>query len=191
LWTEDRVTHHGRYYDFTDVRVEPKPVQKPAPPIWIASSPNPALIGEERFDRALARVGTTADGWMTALVHPDEFGERWRRIRGHAKASGRDPDALESSQHLMVNLAPTRDAALAESKKFLDAYYTSNFTPEELGRWGVFGTPSECVSRLQAFLDAGCQIPIVRFTTWDPMSQLRTFIDQVATKLRPGKASAA
>jgi alkanesulfonate monooxygenase SsuD/methylene tetrahydromethanopterin reductase-like flavin-dependent oxidoreductase (luciferase family) len=191
LWTEDRVTHHGRYYNFADVRVEPKPVQKPAPPIWIASSPNPTLIGEKRFDTALARVGTMADGWMTALVHPNEFRERWDRIRGHAQAAGRNPDVLESSQHLMVNLGSTRDAALAESKKFLDAYYTSDFTTDELGRWGVFGTPAECVTRLQAFLDAGCHIPIVRFTTWDPMNQLRTFIDQVATRLRPGKASAA
>ncbi|MGQ0570882.1 MAG: LLM class flavin-dependent oxidoreductase [Armatimonadota bacterium] len=191
LWTEDRVTHRGRYYQFEDVRVEPKPVQKPTPPIWIASSPNPELIGEERFRKALARAGTLADGWMTALVHPQEFGERWRLIREYAGAAGRDPDSLESSQHLMVNVNASKEAALAESKRFLDAYYTADFTPAELTRWGIFGPAEECVSRLQAFLDAGCQIPIVRFTTWDPLGQLGAFIERVAARLRPGRASAA
>jgi alkanesulfonate monooxygenase SsuD/methylene tetrahydromethanopterin reductase-like flavin-dependent oxidoreductase (luciferase family) len=191
LWTEERVTHRGRYYQFEDVRVEPRPAQKPTPPIWIASSPSSKLIGEERFRKALTRVGSMADGWMTALIHPDEFQTRWQIIVESAQAAGRDPSMLESSQHLMLNLSRSKDAALAESKRFLDAYYTSNFTPAELARWGIFGSADECVGRLQAFLDAGCQIPIVRFTTWDPVGQLHAFIEEVAPRLRPGRASRA
>ena len=59
LWSEDRVTFKGRYYRFQNVSIDPKPVQKPMP-IWIASSPNPELIGEKRFRRALARVARLA-----------------------------------------------------------------------------------------------------------------------------------
>ena len=36
LWTEDHVSFKGHYYSFEDVTVEPKPAQKPRPPIWIA-----------------------------------------------------------------------------------------------------------------------------------------------------------
>ena len=35
LWTEERISHHGRFYDFETVMFEPKPVQKPHPPILI------------------------------------------------------------------------------------------------------------------------------------------------------------
>src|SRR3990172_792511 len=38
LWTEPAVTHEGKYYKFTDFPLEPKPVQKPHPPIWIGGA---------------------------------------------------------------------------------------------------------------------------------------------------------
>jgi alkanesulfonate monooxygenase SsuD/methylene tetrahydromethanopterin reductase-like flavin-dependent oxidoreductase (luciferase family) len=91
----------------------------------------------------------------------------------------------------MVNVNSDPAAASAEAKKFLDAYYTSNFSAEDLERWGIFGTADQVVNRLQAFIDAGCQIPIVRFTTWNPLGQLRRFAEQVAPRLRPASASAA
>ena len=43
LWTEDRVSHRGRFYEFRDLTLEPKPLQKPCPPIWIATNPKPEL----------------------------------------------------------------------------------------------------------------------------------------------------
>ena len=57
LWTEDVIEHHGTFYDFDPVRFEPKPVQKPYPPLCVG--------GES--DRAMRRA-VHADGWM-ALVH--------------------------------------------------------------------------------------------------------------------------
>jgi probable F420-dependent oxidoreductase len=53
LWTEDRPEFHGEFVDFADISFEPKPVQKPYPPIWIGGSSMAALL------RA-ARVGS---GW--------------------------------------------------------------------------------------------------------------------------------
>ena len=57
LWTEDVIEHHGAFYDFEPVRFEPKPVQKPHPPL---------LVGGES-ERAMRRAAH-ADGWM-GLVH--------------------------------------------------------------------------------------------------------------------------
>jgi alkanesulfonate monooxygenase SsuD/methylene tetrahydromethanopterin reductase-like flavin-dependent oxidoreductase (luciferase family) len=51
MWTEERATFHGRYFQVEDAILEPKPVQKPHPPIMIGGS------GEQLTLRALARVG--------------------------------------------------------------------------------------------------------------------------------------
>ena len=42
-WTSDRLTYHGRFWDFDDVEVLPKPLQQPHPPMWLASSSPPAI----------------------------------------------------------------------------------------------------------------------------------------------------
>ncbi|MBW2233553.1 MAG: TIGR03619 family F420-dependent LLM class oxidoreductase [Deltaproteobacteria bacterium] len=54
LWTEEVVEHHGEFYDFDPVMFEPKPVQKPHPPI---------LVGGES-DAALRRAARAGDGWV-------------------------------------------------------------------------------------------------------------------------------
>jgi natural product biosynthesis luciferase-like monooxygenase protein len=47
LWTEDRVTHEGRFFQFEDIHLTPRPVQQPHPPVWIA-----AVLSEESFAAA-------------------------------------------------------------------------------------------------------------------------------------------
>lgn len=54
LWTEETVTHHGEFFSFADVVFEPKPVQKPWPPILVGGESKAAL-------RRAARLG---DGWI-------------------------------------------------------------------------------------------------------------------------------
>ena len=54
LWTEDTVTHHGEFFSFADVVFEPKPVQRPRPPILVGGESKAAL-------RRAARLG---DGWL-------------------------------------------------------------------------------------------------------------------------------
>ena len=43
LWTEDQVTHHGRYYHVTDARPTARPYQKPYPKVWSAAMSDPAV----------------------------------------------------------------------------------------------------------------------------------------------------
>jgi probable F420-dependent oxidoreductase len=50
LWTEERVEHHGRFFDFPPVMFEPKPVQKPHPPVLIGGESLPALRRAARHD---------------------------------------------------------------------------------------------------------------------------------------------
>jgi probable F420-dependent oxidoreductase len=61
LWTEETVEHHGEFFDFSPVAFEPKPVQKPHPPI---------VVGGES-DRALRRAARLGDGWIGMSHTPD------------------------------------------------------------------------------------------------------------------------
>jgi alkanesulfonate monooxygenase SsuD/methylene tetrahydromethanopterin reductase-like flavin-dependent oxidoreductase (luciferase family) len=185
LFAGPDVSHQGRFYRFEGVTLEPRPLQQPCP-IWIASNPTgltwkggasaPAPVVE----RAFRRVARLADGWMTNKVSPEEFRRQWDRITAMAREEGRDPAALGSALYHNLNIAEDRAAALEESKRFLDTYYTANFTPAFVEGWTVAGSPKQCVEQLRAYLDAGLSHLALRLTSWDQRGQLRRFLEEVA-----------
>ncbi|PYN96576.1 MAG: hypothetical protein DMD91_20915 [Candidatus Rokuibacteriota bacterium] len=172
LWTEDRVSHQGRFYRFRDLTLEPKPVQKPCPPIWIATNPKPELTAPHVLDRALRRVGLMADGWMTDNTPVARFRERWDLIRRVAREAGRPTGAIEAALHLMVNINDDRSAAFEEAVKFLHTYYSPAMTREYIENWLACGSPAAVVEKIRAYVDAGCTTPILRFASWDQKGQL-------------------
>ncbi len=62
LWTADEPEFHGRYVDFEQIAFEPKPVQKPHPPIWIGGN-----------SRAAMRRAARHDGWFPWLITVDQL----------------------------------------------------------------------------------------------------------------------
>ena len=114
LWAEAHVRHEGRFYQLSDLTLEPKPVQKPCP-IWIATNPKPELTTPRIADRALRRVGLLADGWMTDNTPVARFQERWALIRQVAQEANRPTDRMEAALHLMVNVNDDRRAAFEEA----------------------------------------------------------------------------
>ena len=179
LWSEDRVTHQGRFCDFRDLTLEPKPVQKPCPPIWIATNPKPGLAPPHVADRAIRRVGFIGDGWMTDNTPVAAFAERWRLIREVARDAGRPTESMESALHLMVNINDDRNAALEESVKFLQTYYSPAMTREYIADWLAYGPPSAVVDKIRAYVEAGCTTPILRFASWDQKGQLTRALAEV------------
>jgi alkanesulfonate monooxygenase SsuD/methylene tetrahydromethanopterin reductase-like flavin-dependent oxidoreductase (luciferase family) len=179
LWTEDHVTHDGRFYRFRDLTLEPKPVQKPSPPIWIATNPKPELTKAHVMDRAIRRVGLIADGWMTDNTPVARFKERWELIRQVAREAGRPADRMESALHLMVNINDDRSAAFEEAVKFLHTYYSPAMTREYVESWLAYGPPGAVVEKIRAYVEAGCTTPILRFASWDQKGQLTRAIDEI------------
>jgi probable F420-dependent oxidoreductase len=71
LWTEEAPSYRGEFVQFDGIQFEPKPVQRPHPPIWFGGNSAAAL-------RRVARHGT---GWMPWLVTPDELPARLDELR--------------------------------------------------------------------------------------------------------------
>jgi len=189
LFAGKDVSHEGRFYRFRGVTVEPRPVQQPCP-IWIASNPTGltwkggASAGEAAVERAFRRVARFADGWMTNKLSPEEFARQIARVRAMAREEGRDPAALGGALYHNIHIDEDRRAALEQSKKFLDTYYTSNFSPAFVEGWTVAGGPKDCIEQLRAYLDAGVGHLALRLTSWDQRGQLRRFLDEVAPAFR-------
>jgi alkanesulfonate monooxygenase SsuD/methylene tetrahydromethanopterin reductase-like flavin-dependent oxidoreductase (luciferase family) len=187
LWTEDHVTHQGRFYRFQDLSLEPKPVQKPCPPIWIATNPKPGLAPPHVMDRAIRRVGLMADGWMTDNTPVATFKARWGLIREVAREAGRPVESMESALHLMVNINDDRSAAFEEAVKFLHTYYSPAMTREYIESWLACGPPAAVVEKIRAYVEVGCTMPILRFASWDQKGQLaRALADVMPAALALG-----
>jgi alkanesulfonate monooxygenase SsuD/methylene tetrahydromethanopterin reductase-like flavin-dependent oxidoreductase (luciferase family) len=185
LFQETSVSHHGRFYQFEGLTLQPSPVQHPCP-IWIASNPTGltwkggASASEAVIERSFRRVARYADGWMTNKVTPAQFRQQWGQITTMAREEGRDPTTLGSSLYHNLHINEDRQAALAESKTFLDKYYTANFNPSFVEGWTAAGSPKQCIEELQAYFDAGVQHLSLRLTSWDQQGQLKRFLNEVA-----------
>jgi alkanesulfonate monooxygenase SsuD/methylene tetrahydromethanopterin reductase-like flavin-dependent oxidoreductase (luciferase family) len=176
LWTEDHVNFKGQFYSFEDVTVEPKPAQKPRPPIWIAHSHK----GLPKFiDRARRRTARIADGYMAAQGHPAEYRGTLDAVSAHMREYGRDPQQLSTALYYNININENRQAAFEESTRFLNAYYMTNFKPEVVESWLAYGSPQQCIARLREYADVGIKMITMRLTSWDQMGQLKRCMEEV------------
>jgi probable F420-dependent oxidoreductase len=107
LWTETEPQFEGRYVRFSQLRCEPKPVQKPYPPIWIGG----------HSKAALRRTGMLADGWYGHVLwrQPDALPREIQQIREFAEQAGRDPRSLTYA-------APAYERTFEDVLRFLPRY---------------------------------------------------------------------
>ena len=188
LFTEKSATHAGRFYQFQNITLEPRPVQNPCP-IWIASNPTGltwkggASASSAAVERGFRRVARYADGWMTNKLSPSEFAEQFGRIRAMAREEGRDPGAIGSALYHNINITEDRAAGLEEAKGFLDAYYSAKFSPQFVEQWTIAGPPKECVAQLRAYYSAGLGHMALRLASWKQQLQLDRFLGEVAPAL--------
>ena len=80
LWTEDGVSHHGRFFNFEDVTLLPRPAQQPYPPVWVAG----------RSDAAIRRAAVAGDGWYPYLFTLNRIRRANISVREMAEQSRRD-----------------------------------------------------------------------------------------------------
>jgi alkanesulfonate monooxygenase SsuD/methylene tetrahydromethanopterin reductase-like flavin-dependent oxidoreductase (luciferase family) len=182
LWTKDNEPFAGEFTTFANVTLEPKPVQSPCP-IWLATNAERLSRGQADSggsQPALTRVGTLADGWMTHSVSPDGFRRSWDFILAAGRANGREMAGFDNVLYHHVNVNDDKDAALADSKRFLDLYYSTDYSKERLEAWLTYGPPRDCIAHLKRYAASGCRRITFRISTMgDAMAQLRRLVEEV------------
>jgi alkanesulfonate monooxygenase SsuD/methylene tetrahydromethanopterin reductase-like flavin-dependent oxidoreductase (luciferase family) len=182
LWNKDNEPFAGEFTTFANVTLEPKPVQQHCP-IWLATNAERLSKGQADSggsEIALTRVGKIADGWMTHSVSPDGFRRSWEFILQVGRDAGRDMAGFDNVLYHHINVNDDKAEALADSKTFLDLYYSANYSKERLESWLTYGPPRDCIAQLQQFKASGCRRITFRISTMrDPMAQLRRVVEEV------------
>jgi alkanesulfonate monooxygenase SsuD/methylene tetrahydromethanopterin reductase-like flavin-dependent oxidoreductase (luciferase family) len=177
LWTEDNVTFAGKQIAFENVTIEPKAASKPRPAIWIAN--NAPGKDRELVSKTHRRVVRHADGWQTSVWDPADLEWRLADIDSQAVEAGRDPKSIEKHLYHNVNINEDQEAALDESKKFLDLYYTTDYKRPFLEGWVATGSVEQIVEHLKVYERLGFDEVTLRITSWNQRQQLDRLINEV------------
>jgi probable F420-dependent oxidoreductase len=175
LWTEDHVTHRGRYFQVTDVTVRPRPTLAHRA-VWFGG----------RSAAALRRVGRLGDGWLASAVTPEEVRAAVPVIKRHAADAGR---GLEED-HFGVILPYYITDRPAEALTRL-APGLARLRPDlPVERYAAIGPARACADLLAAYVAAGVSKFVLRAVCppAELVPQLALLAEQVAG---PVEASAA
>jgi hypothetical protein len=107
LWTQENPRFDGRFIQLDrDVNMQPPPLQKPHPPIWVGGESMPAL----------RRVVEFGDGWHIALLTLEQIGSLYERLRVAMDKAGRDFGQLEVTA--MVDMTRLSPSLVGSYRKF-------------------------------------------------------------------------
>ncbi|MFX0000752.1 MAG: LLM class flavin-dependent oxidoreductase [Candidatus Hermodarchaeota archaeon] len=162
LWTEDNVYFNGEYYRIKNATLEPKPIQKPHPPIWIGGK-SPAikqLIVEE------------GNGWIPVLPSPEQLLKDLEEIKENMEKFNRDITNLEVAFGGAAYTLITDDEKLAnmELKKISN---NRNIPIDKLNC--MIGNSSFIKKRIQLYKNIGVEHIVTGFLDFPKLTSLRKF----------------
>jgi probable F420-dependent oxidoreductase len=171
LWTEPRASFQGTFWNFKDVSMEPKPVQKPHLPIWFGG----------HHENALRRAVKHGDGWMGAgSSSSSAFIRESAMIRRFLDEAKRDPATFGIAKR--VYLAVDNDKARAEQR--LREWFGRRYKNADLGpRVSIWGSREECTEKIQEIVRAGAQ-HIVFNPMFDEMEHLDICAKEIMPRLK-------
>ena len=181
LWNQkgepesDSLDYDGKFYRLKGAVLEPKPYQKPHPPIMIAS------WGSEQGLRRVAKYG---DGWMASAynITPDKFKEKWMLLLDYRKEMNKDVEGFENSLMTMFGY-------IDDDKEMIQKMIQNVLSPSlgrpanELKNLLLFGSTDECNKKISVLYDAG----VKRIHFWpinNYLQQIEIFFKEIAKNFR-------
>lgn len=161
MFTEKRTTFKGRYYTVTDAPNNPKPVQKPHPPILIGGA------GEKVMLRLVAKY---ADRWNCPAGYRD-FKRTLGVLHEHCRAVGRDPATLAISEQVMVCIGANK-AEVDQKWEMAKGRRPFSFT-------AIKGTPDEVVAQIRERVSWGITMFTMMFADMAPPQTVELFAREV------------
>jgi alkanesulfonate monooxygenase SsuD/methylene tetrahydromethanopterin reductase-like flavin-dependent oxidoreductase (luciferase family) len=167
LWTGEAVDYAGRFYTLRGARLEPPPVQKPGPPIWLAA------MGPAALDVAARR----ASGWEASYVTSAAFGARWSQVRTVLEDAGRPWWDYRRSVELDVVLGLTESDADAALRRFCAARGIE--ATDALLATALAGTAEAVRVRVEEYAAAGVTDLMLGFADFPATGMLELFAERV------------
>ena len=170
LWTEENVTHTGKFFNIENVTIGPRPIQKPIP-IWTGGS----------AEVALKRAGTWADGYVCGSSAIPEFPQTWEKVAGHARAAGRNPDDIKKAALTFMAIDEDHGRAVKTIENYMTRYYGK--VRGEVASTSLVGSPGAIADRIGSFLSRGLDTLIIGIADPAP-TQLDLFGDRILPRLQ-------
>ncbi|TRO54818.1 TIGR03560 family F420-dependent LLM class oxidoreductase [Candidatus Bathyarchaeota archaeon] len=176
LWTEEKASYQGRYYITSEAVCEPKPVQKPHPPITIGGG------GEKLTLKVTAQHADRYDwGYVPTL---ELYKDKMEVLESHCKAVGRDFNEIEKSCWLggQIFIVPDKK----EIEKKVSQLKPKNVSLKEFKKFNFVSTPDECKQEIHRYTSLGVTYFMLFFGDLPDMSSLRLFAEEVAKMTTKG-----
>ena len=175
-WSGESLGFTGGFYSTVGIHLEPKPLQKPSPPIWICSWGS---------DAGLRRVARLGDGWLASAYNmmPDQFAAALPQLQNRLKVLGKDPANFPNALATMF-MYITEDNSKTERVLAETLMALLNRPVDQLRERLLVGSPEVCAEKLAAYNAVGVQ----RVFVWpikDEIEQLRIFHQKVAPLVDP------
>ncbi len=134
FWTQPRATFNGEFWRFGNVPMEPKPVQRPHPPIWFGAR--------------------TEIGLKRAARHSADFVQHVELLQRFLHEVGRDPQTFRLSKRVYIAVDDNRDRAERRLREWFGLRYKN---ADMASRVSIWGGRAECIEKLGQLVRAGAQ----------------------------------
>ena len=172
LWAGDHVTYEGNFYRFEDLSIDPKPIQRPHPPIWIGGGTQPSekIYGQQvdTVRPVLRRIAKYAATWVPhSSATAEMVASDWAVIRDEMAGFGRDPDEMTkvySNFVYVLRPGETPDSAAARFRVF------SGMDLDYWREYYLLGEAEEIAERIRGKVAAlgGVEHVILNPLDWEP-----------------------
>src|SRR5262245_26633718 len=168
-WTESTITFDGRFWQLHDAEMEPKPLQKPFPPLWFGGGHPNALRRAVRFGAGFFGAGSSTTA---------QFREHVRDLREILTEEGRDIAGFPVAKRVYIHVDEDVERAARLISENLAQIYAH--IPADFSAVAVYGGPSACIEGVREVIDAGAEL--VLFT---PLHEGAAQMERVAAEVVP------
>jgi F420-dependent oxidoreductase-like protein len=174
MWTEEKTSYEGKHYEINEAICEPKPVQKPHPPITIGGG------GEKLTLKVTAQYADRYDfGYLPSL---ELYKHKLEVLENYCRAVGRNPQEIEKS------CWPGGQVLIARDQKELGEKLLQRkpkrVTIGDFEKLNLVGTPDDCLKKLQPYADLGVTHFMLFFGDLPSLDGLRLFAASVMKKMQ-------
>jgi len=164
-WTEPRITFSGRFWQLEDAVMEPKPFQKPYPPLWIGGHHPAAVRRALHYGNGFFGAGSSTTAQFAQQVHT---------LRAALAEAKQDPSTFQIAKRVYIAV----DDDVTRAHERVDAALRQIYGSSGLTAVAVYGPPSACISGLREVADAGAELIQLRLL-YDDAEQMERLAAEV------------
>lgn len=148
IWTMDQPEYQGEFVSFPPTEINPKPIQKPYPPLWVGGGSEKAIEFAAEF----------CSGWLPPWISPDQYPARIEALKAMAQQKGRGDVDFVIATEVIVSVDQSSQTAQRNAARTLGVLpegFAADATPTAVRDAGLIGSPEEISEKLDRYIKAG------------------------------------